>query len=119
MSVTPLHVVFEKRLSDKPSLPSPSMKPQSILVKQYPFPLALSSSNTPENNRSISGVAARRGSDSSTSSSSSMLHDCYACSVQDESALEQAQAQNISRISSELLPSHQGRQLRVQWVDRV
>ncbi|KAF9423339.1 hypothetical protein BGZ76_003663, partial [Entomortierella beljakovae] len=79
----PLFVVFEKRLSKKPSLPSPSMRPQSILVKDYAFPSTSSTASQP------SGLFARRGSNSSDISSGSDNEDSESRSTSSSSSLNE------------------------------
>ncbi|KAF9918860.1 hypothetical protein FBU30_011241 [Linnemannia zychae] len=134
----PLHIVFEKRLSNKqPPMPSPSLQPQSILIKdQSYFPPV--SSSSPSVLSATGGLFARRGSDCSvTSTGSSGSHDCFQCGLHtsnDSSDDESNRRRGLSRSASEssagsceslttsTTPANSNggsRRLRVQWVDRI
>ncbi|KAF9980001.1 hypothetical protein BGZ75_008995 [Mortierella antarctica] len=125
----PLYTVFEKRLSKKPSLPSPSVRPQSILVKEFSFPPSPTSTTSADDFRSsMGGLYGRRGSNSSNSSTSSLGHDCQGCSVYGEHTETRTHALSTSsrdhcRSSSSMTASFDSEGLsrprRVQWVDQV
>ncbi|KAF9576633.1 hypothetical protein EC968_006981 [Mortierella alpina] len=125
----PLYTVFEKRLSKKPSLPSPSVRPQSILVKEFSFPPSPTSVASAEAFRSsMGGLYGRRGSNSSNSSTSSLAHDCQGCSVYGEDSESRTYTSSSSsrdhcRSSSSMSASFESEGLsrprRVQWVDQV
>ncbi|KAG0319206.1 hypothetical protein BGZ99_005245 [Dissophora globulifera] len=113
----PLHIVFEKHLSSaRPALPSPSFKPQSILI-QGSVPSPSISLPSPDDTLSPSCLYGKRSSDSSsTTSTHSLAHDCYHCSQQDD-----GNTQGMSRSGSE--SSNAGDaplwQRHVKWADRV
>ncbi|KAG0284073.1 hypothetical protein BGZ96_011552 [Linnemannia gamsii] len=137
----PLHIVFEKRLSKKqPAMPSPSVIPQSILIKDGSYfspPSPSSASTTTKSSSSGGGMFARRGSESSVSSTaSSGSHDCFQCGLHTASSSDNdsntaghghgtlsRSVSESSTGSSESLStpgaSNGGRRLRVQWVDRI
>ncbi|KAG9063565.1 hypothetical protein KI688_004450 [Linnemannia hyalina] len=132
----PLHIVFEKRLSKKqPAMPSPSLVPQSILIKDNSY-FSLPSPSSTTTKSTSGGIFARRGSDSSVSSTGSTgSHDCFQCGLHstsdNESSSEGGHRQGtLSRSASEsstgssdslTVPagSNGTRRLRVQWVDRI
>ncbi|KAF9197257.1 hypothetical protein BGZ49_002393 [Haplosporangium sp. Z 27] len=118
---TPLYVVFDKRLSKKPSLPSPSMQPQSILIKGF-------SCHPSDNIIMSSSLYARRGSSSSSSSTSSarsIPHDCGACGLfEDESESKmqnifQGGSKSLSTGSPMSMSETPSKQRRIQWVDQL
>ncbi|CAO3565087.1 unnamed protein product [Mortierella alpina] len=124
----PLYTVFEKRLSKKPSLPSPSVRPQSILVREFSFPPSPTSTASADDFRSsMGGLYGRRGSNSSNSSTSSLAHDCQSCSVYGDSESRthglSTSSRDNCRSSSSMSASFESEGLsrprRVQWVDQV
>ncbi|KAF9128256.1 hypothetical protein BGW39_005229 [Mortierella sp. 14UC] len=140
----PLHIVFEKRLSKKqPAMPSPSLIPQSILIKDesYFAPTTSSTASSSIKASSTSGLYARRGSESSVSSTGSAgSHDCFQCGLHGSSSDIDSSSEDdhhrhhgtLSRSPSESSTgssdslgvgastgSNGGRRLRVQWVDRI
>ncbi|KAF9586074.1 hypothetical protein BGW38_009911 [Lunasporangiospora selenospora] len=120
----PLYVVFEKNLSAKPSLPSPSIRPQSILIK-----------DSPTGNLHSQGLYGRRGSSDSGDSYCTLSHDCYSCGLpesneDDREAVRRnpfyrsssgssssSTVESTGSITSSIGDSCKPR--RVQWADRV
>ncbi|KAF8930468.1 hypothetical protein BGZ47_000534, partial [Haplosporangium gracile] len=131
----PLYIVFEKRLSKKqPAMPSPSLVPQSILIKDgsYFSPLSPSSASSTTKSSTSGGIFARRGSESSVSSTGSTgSHDCFRCGlhtagtndISSEDGTEHHRLGSFSRSASEsstrssdsltVPASNGGRRLRV------
>ncbi|KAG0074377.1 hypothetical protein BGZ92_003409 [Podila epicladia] len=117
-----LHTVFEKRLSKKkPVMPTSTIPPSSILVKDMDTSIS-------ENCPSLS-LYGRRGSNcsGSSSSSSTSLHDCYSCTLLEEAEEEQikshgamyqsssSESSSISLVSAKYTLS---RQRRIRWADQ-
>ncbi|KAG0009413.1 hypothetical protein BGZ81_003411 [Podila clonocystis] len=119
---SPLHTVFEKRLSKKkPVMPASTFQPSSILVKDMDTSM---SENCPS-----SSQYGRRGSNcsGSSSSSSTSLHDCYSCTLLEEAAEEQIKSHSAmyqssssesSSISLASAQSTSSRQCRIRWADQ-
>ncbi|KAG0277714.1 hypothetical protein BGZ95_005491 [Linnemannia exigua] len=121
-------------------MPSPSMVPQSILIKDESYFAPASSTTTNNSSSNTSGgLFARRGSESSVSSTGSGgSHDCFHCGLHtsdNDSSSEDGHHRHgtLSRSPSESSTgstdsltagsttgsSNGSRRLRVQWVDRI
>ncbi|KAG0363072.1 hypothetical protein BG005_002969 [Podila minutissima] len=119
---SPLHTVFEKRLSKKkPVMPASAIQPSSILVKDMDASMS--------ENCLSSSLYGRRGSScsGSSSSSSTSLHDCYSCTLLEEAEEEKIKSHSVmyqsssSESSSISLVSAQypsSRQRRIRWADQ-